>query len=170
MRSIAPRRRPRRRTATARATTRSATRSPSPAPTCCGSSRRTPRPCRRSSSTSCRDLLVALLAGGLFLGEVDLAGVALALADDLEPARREDLAPALHRPEQLLVDADLLLVERHVRDDGLLPALVGELVERDQELLALAGDVVDLDDVLEVVERGLEEPGEEDLPGVGVLG
>src|SRR5689334_14258353 len=106
-------------------------------------------------------LLLELLAAGFLFGEVDLAGEALALADDLEPAGGEDLALALHRHEELLVDADLLLVERHVRDDGLLAALAGELVEGDEQLLRLAGDVVDLDDVLEVVERRLEEAREE---------
>ena len=45
------------------------------------------------------------LPSRVVVGEVDLAGEVLALAEDLEPGRREDLALVLDRDQQLLVDA-----------------------------------------------------------------
>src|SRR5690606_6524485 len=106
-------------------------------------------------------------AGGLLLGEVDLAGEPLALAEDLEPARRERLAPAaLHRHQELLVHPELLLLEHDARHQRLLTALVGELLERREQPLLAAAELVDLDDVLDVVERRLEEADEVDLPAL----
>jgi hypothetical protein len=69
-------------------------------------------------------------AARFFFGEVDLARVLLALAEDAEPIGREHLALVLHRDQQLLVDADVLALERHVGEQRCLIALVRELLER----------------------------------------
>src|SRR6185436_16955431 len=80
------------------------------------------------------------------------------------PARGEDLALVLDRHQELFVGAHRLAIERHVRDQRGLAARVGELLDRGEHLLALAGHLVDLDDVLDVVEWYLEEAREVDLP------
>src|SRR5690606_3119448 len=115
-----------------------------------------------SKSIRARGSLVS--AGRLFLGEVDLTGVALALAEDLEPRARVHLAAVLDRHEQLLVDAERLLVERDVRDDRLLSAFVVERLARAEQLLGAAAELVELDDVLDVIERSVQERREVDLP------
>src|SRR6185369_5360864 len=95
------------------------------------------------------ELLVAVaLAVRLVLREVHLAGEALALTEDLEPGARVDRALVLDRHHELLVDAERLFLERDVRDDRLLPALVVEGLARAEQLLRATAELVELDDVL----------------------
>src|SRR3569623_3777007 len=102
----------------------------------------------------------------LVVGEVDLAREVLALAEDLEPGGRVDRALVLDRHLQLLVDADAFLLELELRDYRLLAALVVDLIARAEQALAAAAELVELDRVLDVVERPLEECSEVDHPGM----
>src|SRR5690606_38122513 len=105
----------------------------------------------------------------LVFGEVDLAGVLLGLADDLEAAHRQHAAAALHGHHDALVDAEVLAVEGDVADDAALTAARQVLLERADELLLAARDVPELDGDLEIVERLAEEGGVVDLPRLLLL-